>query len=116
MKYYLDEDLSPRIAEILRKNGLDAISAHDVGMTQVSDQAQLDYAAAHARCLVTRNRNDFITLTVHFFNEHRRHCGLVIVPNSFPGDRFNLIAKALAKYTTNHPKGMASYEIAFLKV
>lgn len=115
MKYYLDEDLSPKIAEILRKNGLDAISAHDVGMIQVLDQEQLDYAAAHARCLVTRNRNDFIALTVQFFNEHRRHFGLVVVPHSFPGDRCNLIAKALAKHALNHPKGMESYTIEFLK-
>lgn len=115
MKYYLDEDLSPKIAVILKKYGVDAISAHDVGMTQVSDLEQLEYAAAHARCLVTRNRNDFTALTVHFFNEHRRHFGLVIVPHSFPGDRFNLIAKALAKHALNHPKGIVSYTIEFLK-
>ena len=94
---------------------MDILSAHDVGMIQVSDQEQLDYAAANARCLVPRDRNDFIALTVHFFNEHRRHFGWVIVPHSFPGDRFNLIAKALAKHASNHPKGMESYEIDFLK-
>lgn len=114
MKYYLDEDLSPKIAEILRRRGVDTISAHDVGMVQVSDLKQLEYAAAHGRCLVTRNRDDFITLTVQFFNEHRHHFGLLIVPHSFPGNRFNVIAKALAKHASNHPKGMASYGIDFL--
>lgn len=115
MKYYLDEDLSPKIAMILRKHGQDAISAHDVGMIQASDLEQLEYATANARCFITKNRNDFITLTVQFFNEHRQHFGLLIVPQSFPGDRFSAIAKAIARHAVKHPKGVTSYEIDFLK-
>ncbi|HLG21457.1 MAG TPA: DUF5615 family PIN-like protein [Candidatus Manganitrophaceae bacterium] len=115
MKYYLDEDLSPKIAHLLIKRGVDAVSAHNVGMLQASDEEQLKYAAAHGRCLVTRNRNDFIILTAQFFNEHRRHPGILIVPHSLPGDRFNAVAKAISKHASTHPKGMAPYEIDFLK-
>lgn len=115
MKYYLDEDLSPKIAAILTKYGVSAVSAHDVGMTQVSDLEQFEYASAHTQCLVTRNRDDFIALTIQFFNEHRPHFGLLIVPHSFPGDRFREIAEAITKHATNHPHGMVSYEIDFLK-
>ena len=32
MKFYLDEDLSPKIAVILRKNGIDALSVHEAGL------------------------------------------------------------------------------------
>ena len=45
MKYYFDEDLSPKISEILRKNGIDALSAHKLGMLEVSDREQLEFAA-----------------------------------------------------------------------
>ena len=115
MKYYLDEDLSPKIAAMLKKRGIDAVSAHDVGMLQTSDGQQLEYAAVRSRCLVTRNRNDFILLTVHFFNEHWPHSGLLIVPHSILGDRFSVLAGAIAKHAVGHPKGMEAYEIDFLK-
>jgi len=114
VKYYLDEDLSPKISEMLRKEGVDAESAHKAGMLQASDLEQLEYAASRKRCMVTRNRNDFIRLTVLFFNENRPHHGVLIVPYSYPGDRFARLARALKKYALNHKKGMASYGIDFL--
>jgi hypothetical protein len=115
MKYYLDEDLSPTISQMLRKRGVDAISAHEIGMVQASDRKQLEHAVSQSRCIVTRNRDDFIRLTVQFFNEHRPHFGLLILPYSIPGDRFQVITRVIARHASNHPKGMASYEIGFLK-
>ena len=41
MKVYLDENLSPVIAELLRQHSLDAASAQDVGNAQLDDRAQL---------------------------------------------------------------------------
>lgn len=114
MRYYLDEDVSPKVAEILRQEGVDAESAHEVGMLQASDLEQLKYAVSKKRCMVTRNRNDFIRLTVLFFNENRPHHGVLIIPYSYPGDRFAQIAKALKKYALNHKDGMSQYGIDFL--
>lgn len=114
MKFYLDEDLSPKIAEILRKAGIDAVSAHEVGMLQASDLEQLEYASFQKRCLVTRNRNDFIRLTVFFFNEIRPHFGVLVIPHSYPCDRFGSIAEALKKYALSHKDRMDSYTIDFL--
>jgi predicted nuclease of predicted toxin-antitoxin system len=116
MKFYLDEDLSPKIAQILRKNGIDAWSAHEAGMCEVSDEKQLEFAAGEKRCLVTRNRDDFIRLTVHFFNQHRPHWGLLIVPHTIPGDQFSRIATLIKKFTSHRPKGLEPYSIAFLPI
>jgi len=115
MKYYLDEDISPTVAKILRKYRVDAVSTHDAKMTQSLDREQLEYAAAEGRSIVTRNRNDFVQLTIQFFNELRPHCGVLIVPYSIPGDKFRLIADALQKYAARHPSGMEPYTIDFLK-
>lgn len=114
IKYYLDEDLSPVISEMLRKDKVDAASAHEVGMVQASDLEQLEYAASRKRCMVTRNRNDFIRLTVQFFNEHRPHYGVLIIPYSYRGDNFRAVAKALKAYANAHTAGLSSYLIDFL--
>ncbi len=115
MKYYLDEDISPKIAEILRKYQVDAVSSHKAGMTQALDREQLEYAASQDRAIATRNRDDFICLTVQFFNELRPHHGVLIIPYTIPGDKFSLIARALKKYASRHPAGMEPYTIDFLE-
>ncbi len=115
MKYYLDEDLSPKIAEILRESKIDAVSAHEVGMRQARDIDHLKLAASEARCIITRNRNDFIRLTVQFFNDHRPHAGVLIIPHTMPGDKFALIANAIIQHSSKNPGDrLEPYTVDFL--
>lgn len=114
MKYYLDEDISPKVAHILEQKQIDAVSTHDVQMVQASDKKQLIYAASQKRAVVTRNRDDFIRLTVQFFNELKPHFGILIIPYTIPGDKFRLMANALQVYANDHPSGMAPYTVDFL--
>ena len=114
MKLYLDEDISPKVSVILRKKGMDAVSAHDTGMLEASDEEQLSYAAAEGRAMVTRNRDDFITLTVQFFEALKQHRGLFIVPHTIPGPEFSNLAALLVKFSKDHPQGLESYTIEFL--
>src|SRR5438046_914313 len=49
VRFYLDEHLSARIAEIARALGLDVVSPHEVGRHRLSDQERPSHSAASAR-------------------------------------------------------------------
>ena len=114
MKLFLDEDISPKVAVILRKKGVDALSAHESGMLEASDEEQLAFAVADERAMVTRNRDDFITLTVQFFEDLKPHKGLIIVPHTIPGSEFSKLAALLVKFSKGFPKDMEPYTIGYL--
>jgi predicted nuclease of predicted toxin-antitoxin system len=113
VKLYLDEDLSPRIVLLLRERGLDATGAHEAGQVGRSDLEQLRHATREGRCLVTRNVADFLELVRELINRQEPHGGIILIPASFRGDEFAILAEALARCVAAHPKGLAD-QVRFL--
>lgn len=98
MNLLLDEDLSPRIAQALRKLGVDAVSVHEVGRQGLSDREQLEFAASEGRCFVTRNRDDYRLLTRERFDRNQPHEGVLVISSRLPPDDFGRIAVAVKRY------------------
>jgi predicted nuclease of predicted toxin-antitoxin system len=98
LRFLLDEDLTPGIAEIARGLGLDASSVHEMGATGRTDEEQLLLATSRSRVLVTRNRDDFLALTRVFYATNRTHHGVLIVPRGMPNRKPELIAHALVHW------------------
>jgi predicted nuclease of predicted toxin-antitoxin system len=76
VRLLLDENLSPKVAEVLaREDGIDACHVRDRGMLEASDREVLDRAFAEERILVTANVDDFAKLV-----EGREvHAGVVLI-------------------------------------
>jgi hypothetical protein len=106
VKVYLDEDLSPDIALLLRQRGLDATSAHDAGNSQLEDRAQLEYATREGRAIVTRNVVDFLRLAHDAVATNTAHAGIVLVPASFRGDEYQELADAIVNDLKPYPQGL----------
>lgn len=61
IRLYLDENLSPRIAEQLRRRGVDIVTVHDLDVAGDTDENHLDRAIRMGRVLVTSD-TDFLVL------------------------------------------------------
>ncbi len=77
-KLHLNEHLSPRLAEQLRKYGFDATSTLELNMVEADDDEQLAYAAANQRAIVTFNHKDFATRHESYLAEGKEHWGIVL--------------------------------------
>jgi len=106
VKVYLDEDLSPNIAELLRQRGIDATSAQEIGNTQLDDRAQLAYATREGRAIITANVVDFIELAREAVATNTQHGGIVLVPSSFRGDEFQAVADAIFDVLRSYRQGL----------
>lgn len=98
-RFLLDEDLSPDAAEIGRGLGLDVISVPEIDRRGYPDDDQLRFATAEHRILVTRNRDDFIRLTISWFQTGTLHHGVLVVPHSLPNHRPDRIAHSLRRWS-----------------
>lgn len=114
MKFYLDEDLSPQIAERLRKRGIHAVSAFEAENIQLSDREQLAYAAQAGRCLVTRNVRHFILLAQEAIRLQQPHAGIILSPPSIRGFEIRALIDALTRLAKQFPQGLGEYDVLYL--
>lgn len=102
VRFYLDADLSPRIASIARSLGLDVVSAHEAGLAEAEDADQLRHAAAEGRVLVTRNRDDFLALTLEAYHDRAPHAGLLLLARAGRAHQTSRLAHALRRWAAAH--------------
>jgi len=114
LRLYLDEDLSPRMARMLRRRGIDAVSAHEVGNLQLSDREQLAYASREGRCLVTRNARHFMLLSQEAIRRQEPHAGIILCPPRFRGSEIPTIVAALIRVVKRYPEGLGECDVLFL--
>jgi predicted nuclease of predicted toxin-antitoxin system len=97
VKLLLDEQISGKVADLLRRGGHDAIAvAEDERLRGRSDAGVFEFAQRQGRVVVTYDREDFELLAREHDGYAGAHHGLVIVRSSrFPENDFPRLAKAL---------------------
>ncbi|HEV7682322.1 MAG TPA: DUF5615 family PIN-like protein [Pyrinomonadaceae bacterium] len=78
IEFYLDEDVSALVADLIRARGFAVKTTHEVGQKGRSDEEQLNYAVSRRTTLVTHNRPDFELLARQYFSSGLKHYGIII--------------------------------------
>ncbi|MBI4408133.1 MAG: DUF5615 family PIN-like protein, partial [Gemmatimonadetes bacterium] len=119
MRFLLDEDVNPRVAELAWELGLDVSSVHEIKRRGLTDHDQLQHAAEDGRVFVTRNLDDYLFWTAELFRSGERHAGVLFIPRGLPNDHPDWIARALKRWVYGRQQlageqDFGSYHVDFL--
>lgn len=121
MRFLLDENIHPGVAEAAWEEDVDAVSVIELKRRGLTDRDQLELAAEQGRVLVTRNRGDYLHWTREFYHAARPHAGVLLVGEGLPNDQPETIARALCRWTRAYgePEGdevaFGAYHVDFLQ-
>ncbi len=113
MKALLDEQLSPRIAVLLRERGCDVEAAADRSdLLGRSDRLILEIATSEGRAVVTNNVKDFRPLAAERLARGQSHAGLILLPSSRTRSRAAIgnLVDSIEAVLREHPGGLDSSE------
>lgn len=113
MKALLDEQLSPRIARVLRERGLDVEAVGErADLPEATDSDVMEAAAREGRAVVSANVKDFRPLAVGRLADGRGHAGLILVPakRNLRRDATGAVADAIETVMRAHPNGLSGAE------
>jgi hypothetical protein len=71
IRFHLDENVDPAVAEGLRRRGVDVTTSQQAGLLQAPDELQVAFALAEARTIVTHDE-DFLA----FASQGAAHAGI----------------------------------------
>jgi hypothetical protein len=86
IRFFTDEDVYGAIATALRRAQLDVYSTPEVGRRGLSDESQLEWAAAEGRVFFTFNVAHFAELHAIWLRQGRHHPGIVVSSQRPIGD------------------------------
>ena len=98
---YLDEDVNPRLAIILRKRGFDVLTTAEADMLGQSDPEQLAFAAAQNRTVLTHNVRDYVMLAQRYAEIGQSHAGIIVADQVPLKSLLNRILKLLSTQTAS---------------
>lgn len=105
MKYLTDEHVPLLLAALLRRAGVDVLTAQECGLLHTPDRDLLLYAAQSGRCLITANVRDFPNLAREFAEQGIQHAGIACGFGSIPTNQAPEISAFLVRLHEQYPEG-----------
>lgn len=102
MRFLLDENVHPGVAEAAWEADVDVVSVIELRRRGRTDREQLELAAEQGRVLVTRNRADYLHWTREFYHAGRPHHGVLFIGDGLPNDQPETIARTLRRWAQAH--------------
>lgn len=75
IRFHLDEHINPRVAEALRRHGIDVTTTLDAGLRSSTDEAQWQFVCQEQRVFVTQD-DDFLRIA----SRDQSHAGIAFIP------------------------------------
>jgi predicted nuclease of predicted toxin-antitoxin system len=113
VKALLDEQLSPRIAELLRNRGHDVQAVVDrPDLAGRNDRVILEIAMVEDRAVITNNVKDFRPLGAERLARGESHAGLILLPANRMRTRgaVEMLANAIEEILREHADGLPATE------
>lgn len=104
LKIYLNENLSWKIAKVLREYGYDVVSSHELGMNTKDDDVQFAFAVSEKRAVLTNNFGDFVRLCDEYLSSGKKHCGVIFTTKCKIGTIIRRLRKLLENVTAEQMK------------
>ena len=77
-KLHLNEHLSPRLAQQLRRHSFDVTSTLESDLVSTSDREQLEFCCVERRAILTFNADHFTLLHEEFIAANKEHWGIIL--------------------------------------
>jgi predicted nuclease of predicted toxin-antitoxin system len=113
VKALLDEQLSPRIAELLRNRGHDIQAVVERSdLAGRSDPVIFEVAAGEERAVITNNGKDFRPIATERLARDEPNAGLILLPSTRTRTRsaVEMLVDAIDRILSEHPDGLAASE------
>ncbi len=97
-RLYFDADSMQRaVVSGLVARGIDALRAFEVGMSDVSDEEQLQFATSQGRVLFSFNASDFQRIHTGILSQNKIHAGIILASQQrySIGDQIRYLLKLL---------------------
>lgn len=100
---YLDECFDQHVVGPLRERGYALLTVQQTQTRELTDEAQLNFAAAHGCLLFSHHQIHFRRLHTRWRREGREHAGIALIPQTVPLSRLVVRVVLLLEWIGTFP-------------